>query len=88
MGTIDLELTTEEKLRQSAIWIKEGCDDYNRRRALQFRFMDRHEDLGDGLFRVTYSDGSRLVGNYNDAPCTVNGVQVPALGYVVIQATP
>ena len=84
MGTIDLELTTEEKLRQSALWIKEGCDDYNRRRALQFRFMDRHEDLGDGLFRVTYSDGSRLVGNYSDAPRTVDGVQVPALDYVVI----
>ena len=84
MGTIDLELTTEEKLRQSALWIKEGCDDYNRRRALQFHFMDRHEDLGDGLFRVTYSDGSRLVGNYNDAPRTVDGVQVPALGYLVL----
>ena len=84
MGTIDLELTTGEKLWQSARWIKEGCDEYNRRSALQFCFMDRHEDLGGGLFRVTYSDGSRLVGNYNDAPRKVDGADVPALGYVVI----
>ena len=84
MGTIDLELTTDEKLWQSARWIKEGCDEYNRRSALQFRFMDRHEDLGGGIFRVTYSDGSRLVGNYNDAPRKVDGADVPALGYVVI----
>ena len=50
--------------------------------------MDRHEDLGDGMFRVTYSDGSRLIGNYNDAPRTVDGVQVPAVDYVVILPVP
>jgi hypothetical protein len=84
MGKVDLELDTDEHLKLAVGWIKSGCEEYSRRASLQFHFMDRHETPAEGLFRVTYSDGTRLVGNYNDAPRVLDGVEIPPLDYVVI----
>jgi hypothetical protein len=81
MGTIDLEATTDEKLRQSVAWVKEGCDEYDRRSHLQFCFMDRHEKVAEGVFRTTYSNGESTLANYGDAAVTVDGVTVPPLSY-------
>ncbi|MGN0853122.1 MAG: DUF5696 domain-containing protein [Kiritimatiellia bacterium] len=83
MGTVDLEATTDAQLRQSVAWVKAGCDEYARRSALQYAFMDRHEQVAEGVFRVTYSNGSRLYANYNAAPAAIDGLTVPALDYVV-----
>lgn len=84
MGTIDLEATTDEKMRQSVAWMKQGCDEYARRRDLQFHFMQRHDKVSPGVFRTTYSDGSRLIVNYNERNVTVEGVSVPSMDYVVL----
>ena len=85
MGTIDLEATTDEKLRQGVAWMKEGYDEYARRSDLQFAFMDRHEKVRDGVFRVTYSNGAKMLVNYGDAPTEVDGVAVPAMDYTVVR---
>ncbi len=85
MGTIDLEATTDEKLRQGVAWMKEGYDEYARRSDLQFAFMDRHERVRDGVFRVTYSNGAKMLVNYGDAPTEVDGVAVPAMDYAVVR---
>ena len=85
MGTIDLEATTDEKLRQGVTWMKEGYDEYARRSDLQFAFMDRHEKVRDGVFRVTYSNGAKMLVNYGDAPTEVDGVTVPAMDYAVVR---
>ena len=85
MGTIDLEATTDEKLRQGVAWMKEGYDEYARRSDLQFAFMDRHEKVRDGVFRVTYSNGAKMLVNYGDAPTEVDGVAVPAMDYAVVR---
>ena len=83
MGTWDLEATTDEKMRQGVRWMKEGHDEYMRRNSLQFAFMDRHEKIADGLFRITYSNGAKMYVNYNDAPTDVDGVSIPNMDYVV-----
>lgn len=85
MGTIDLEATTDEKLRQSVRWVKEGCDEYDRRSDLQFAFMDRHETVRPGLVRVTYSNGAKMLVNYNSASEELDGVTVPAGEYTVVR---
>ena len=63
--------------------MKVGYDDYARRCDLQFHFMDRHEKVAEGVCRVTYSNGARMIVNYNEAPATVDGIVVPPLDYVV-----
>lgn len=85
MGTIDLEATTDEKLRQSVAWVKEGCDEYGRRSDLQFCFMDRHEVLRDGLVRITYSNGAKMLVNYNSEPANVDGVTVTGGTYEIVR---
>ena len=62
---------------------KEGHDEYIRRNALQFAFMERHEKIADGVFRVTYSNGAKMYVNYNDSPTVMDGVSIPAMDYVV-----
>ena len=83
MGTIDLEATTDAKLRQSVTWMKEGYDEYARRSDLQYCFMDRHEKLSENVFRITYSNGARMYCNYGPESVTVDGVDVPALDYAI-----
>jgi hypothetical protein len=83
MGTWDLEATTDVKMRQGVRWMKEGHDEYIRRNALQFAFMERHEKIADGVFRVTYSNGAKMYVNYNDSPTVMDGVSIPAMDYVV-----
>lgn len=65
--------------------MKQGCDEYARRSDLQFHFMDRHERIADGVFRVTYSNGAKMLVNYNDSTATVDGASVPAMDYVLVR---
>ena len=85
MGTIDLEATTDEKMRQSVAWMKQGCDEYARRSDLQFQFMERHEVLSPGVARITYGNGAKMLVNYTGAVVAVDGVDVPSMDYVVIR---
>ena len=83
MGTWDLEATTDEKMRQGVRWMKEGHDEYMRRNSLQLAFMDRHEKIADGLFRITYSNGTKMYVNYNGAPVVVDGVSIQNMDYAL-----
>ena len=83
MGTWDLEATTDDKMRQGVRWMKEGHDEYMRRNSLQFAFMDRHEKIADGLFRITYSNGTKMYVNYNGAPVVVDGVSIQNMDYAL-----
>ena len=85
MGSWDLEATTEEKMRQGVAWMKEGHDEFMRRNDLQFAFMERHEKIADGVFRVVYSTGARVYVNYNAVPFDSDGVVIPAQDYVVLR---
>ena len=83
MGARDLRADTEAELDFTVDCIRRGAAEYARRSDLQFAFMERHEKLADGLFRVTYSNGAKVYVNYGDAPVTVEGVTVPSMDFVV-----
>ena len=83
-GSWDMRAGTDAELRESVAWMKRGCDEYARRSRLQFAFMDRHERIAAGVVRTTYSDGTRVCVNYNDCAVRADGVEIPALDYVVV----
>ena len=83
MGGEDLVCATAEELESSVAKIKEGYDVYRRLRHLQLEFMESHDELADGLFRVTYSNGAKIYVNYNGASAIAEGVTIPAMDYVV-----
>lgn len=85
MGTWDLEATTDEKMRQGVAWMKEGRDEFLRRNDLQLCFMERHERLAEGLFRITYSNGAKMYVNYAASAQSADGVTVPSMDYVLVR---
>ena len=83
MGMTDLRCTTDEDLAAAAAKIREGADLYARLSRLQYEFMDGHDALGGGVFRTTYSDGTRVYVNYGEAEAEADCVHVPALGWTL-----
>lgn len=72
----------------SADQLSAVADAYRRVRAADAatagsRFI-RHERLGDTLARSTFDNGAQILVNYGDAPQTVDGVTVPAAGFVTL----
>lgn len=47
--------------------------------------MEEHADLSDGLYRVTYSDGTRVYVNYSYDERKADGITVSARGYQVVK---
>ena len=71
MGDDDLYNQTEEQLDASVDALKAAYDEYERLKWLQYEFMENHEKLGEGIYRVTYSDGTRITVDYNREDYTV-----------------
>jgi len=44
-----------------------------------------HEILADSVYETTYANGVRVITNYNKYPVEVNGQEIDALGYLIIQ---
>ncbi len=85
MGENDLTCGDDEALRWSVARIKEACDEQLRLADKQLLFMSRYDILGNGIEIATYSDGSRVVGNFADEAIDYEGVSVPVKGYVVME---
>ncbi|MDO4576215.1 MAG: DUF5696 domain-containing protein [Planctomycetia bacterium] len=85
MGDLDLHCGTDEELAASVSKIREGYEEFEKLKFLQTAFMENHEMLEPNLFCTTYSDGTRVVCNYNDVPKTCAGQTIPAMDYVVIR---
>jgi hypothetical protein len=55
------------------------------------QFIVDHAHLAEGVYQTTYEDGTRVVVNYNAAPCVVEApdltepVSVPAQDFVVVR---
>lgn len=88
MGDRDLRAVTDKELADSVDCIRKGAEEYARRWHLQYEYMEGHEQIADGVFRTTYSDGSSTICNYNDKPVTVGGHAVPSLSYVIVKGVP
>ena len=81
MGDGDLACATDDELARSVAAIKEGAGVYARLAPLQFEFMEEHDSLGGGVWRTTYSDGSRVYVNYGGEAASADGVEIPAMGF-------
>ncbi len=83
MGDIDLECDTDEELAQSVAQIKRGVDEYQKVWKLQYEYMDGHDELAEGVYRTSYSNGAKVYVNYGEKPAQVDGVTVPALDWIL-----
>ena len=68
MGTVDMRCGTPEETAESTAALARSYAEYKPRRDLQYCFMDRHEKLADGVYKVTYSDGTVILVNRSDIP--------------------
>lgn len=66
MGDLDLHCATDEDIEKSVDAIKVAYDEYEELKHLQYEFMDNHEKLGDGIYRTTFSDGTKITVDYNN----------------------
>lgn len=49
-------------------------------------FVEGHNQLAEGIFETVYSNGEKVVVNYNDTPYQMDsGEKIPAKGFNLIQ---
>ena len=65
MGEIDLLCATDEMLGSTLVNLKKVYDEYSALNHLQYERMIRHEKIADGIYRTTYSDGTKITVDYN-----------------------
>ena len=65
MGETDLLCATDEMLETSLCKLKAVYDEYCALNYLQYEKMIRHEKLSEGVYCVTYSDGTKITVDYN-----------------------
>jgi hypothetical protein len=70
------------------VWEERIVDTYNEFRnnfqIIYGKQMTYHERIEDGLVCVEYENGIQILLNYNDSVRTVDGVSIPAKGYVIL----
>ena len=84
MGNVDITYKDRADLERSVAAIKQGYDLFKQWEHLQFETMEQHDKLAEGIYCSTYSDGTRVVVNYNKEPYTFEGVVVAGEDYSII----
>lgn len=85
MGNTDLKCGTQKELDQAVTAIKKGYEYLQQMGYLQYEFMDRHEPLAKNVYMTTYSDGSKVICNYSNAPFSYNGNTIDSHGWKLIK---
>ena len=65
IGDQDFTTDSPEAIQFSAEATKKMMDIYEELSYLQYEFMEEHTCFGDGVYKVTYSDGSVITVDYN-----------------------
>ncbi|MBE7022860.1 MAG: hypothetical protein E7412_00150 [Ruminococcaceae bacterium] len=65
LGKEDLIIDTDEQLRFSVSKIKEAYEEYKTIKHLQTEFILEHKEVEENIFAVTYSDGTKVIVDYN-----------------------
>lgn len=73
MGKEDLKCDTYEEMRESVSKIKLMTEDYEWMREVRFAFMNSHEKLSDGVYKIVYSNGYNVTVDYNKETVTMSG---------------
>ncbi len=71
MGQEDLLCETDEQLEKAVTVLSDMYEEYQKLWKLQFETMVRHEKCADGIYQVTYSDGTVITVDYNQNTYTV-----------------
>ena len=66
MGLEDMLCDTDEQLEDSVKRIKRMSDDYELMKNERFEFIDSHEEIGENVYCTTYSNGTRVIVDYNE----------------------
>ena len=85
MGNVDITYKDKADLERSVAAIKRGYDEFKRWEHLQFETMEQHDKLAERVYCSTYSDGSRVVVNYNNEPYAFEGRVVEAENYLILK---
>lgn len=90
MGNTDLICDTDESLRESVKYIKEGCDEYRTLADKQLLHIISYEFAEEdgkdsGIEVAHYSDGSRIVGNFSDEEKTYEGIALAPYSWCEIK---
>ena len=65
MGNVDLRITTDEDLKFTAQKIAEAYCEYKKFSHLQTEFIVKHRELSNGVFETEFSNGEKVVTDYN-----------------------
>ena len=60
------KVPTDEQLKDSVARIKKGYEEYRKLAKLHTAYMEKHEEVAEGVFEITYSDGSVIRVDYNE----------------------
>ena len=71
IGRNDFFCHTDDERRRSAEKMKAAMDIFGPLSYLQYEFMEKHEEISDGVYAVTYSDGSVITVDYNSKSFTL-----------------
>ncbi len=71
IGKVDFFCHTDAERRESALKVKETLDILREFAPLQYEFMEKHDEIADGVFVITYSDGSVVTVDYNKQTYTL-----------------
>ena len=71
MGQEDLLCDTDEHLDEAIDVLTKMYNEYQDLYRLQTEYMIKHEKISDGIYRVTYSDGTEITVDYNTCSYTV-----------------
>ncbi len=66
MGKEDLFCNSDAEMQNSIKALKMMSDDYKLLEEVRFSFMEKHEKISDGVYGTTYSNGIKVVVNYNE----------------------
>lgn len=84
MGETDLTLDSDEELRRTAATVADAAAEYAPLADRQFLFIDRLEYPEGCICVATYSDGSRMAGNYSAEPAVFEGKTVGPFGWIIL----
>ena len=72
-------------LKRSVAAVKRGYDEFKNMQHLQFCTLDDNFELAKGVKCSIFSDGTRVVVNYNKEPYTYEGRVVAPESYIVVK---
>lgn len=85
MGTVDLEVDSNESLDRATDAIAKGEAEYKEFADRQLIYMKDYVITGDGVEAAIYEDGVTIAGNFSEEDKTYMGKTVPAGDFIVIK---